>query len=297
MVKELDVKISYQCNNACVFCLNKDKRKIKDDFKAIKKNIEEFTKNGGERLIISGGEPLISNNFFNLIFFSKKKGIKFFNIQTNARMLYYENTVKKLKNFEPINFLVSFHFPNKKLYKKYCQSDGFDQTIKGLKNLIQYNCNFLINTVVMKKNLYYLEDVIKILRSIGISQGIQYRFIDGKNVISDYKKFVPQYSECSSIIEKIIKKNKDIKIYLSEFPFCVLKKESRKNAGIFIDPKRFNLSNKDGEIFFTKEITDKQFIFPKCKNCLHKKKCLGVRKEYVDVYGPKEFNPIINYNL
>ncbi len=292
-IKELDIKISYQCNNTCVFCLNKDKRKIKDDIKTIKKNIEEFTKNGGERLIISGGEPLISNSFFDLIFFSKKKGIKFFNIQTNARMLYYEDAVKKLKNFEPIRFLISFHFPDKKLYKKYCQSDGFNQTIEGLKNLLKYDCNFLINTVVMKKNLHYLEDMIKILRSIGISQGIQYRFIDGKNIISDYKKFVPRYSECSSILEKIIKKNRDIKICLSEFPFCVLKKESRKSAGIFINPKRFNL-NAYGEMFFTKEISDNQFILPNCDKCFYKLKCLGVRKEYIDIYGDKEFKPIIN---
>jgi MoaA/NifB/PqqE/SkfB family radical SAM enzyme len=293
MAKELDVKISYQCNNACVFCLNKEKRDHEIDFEFIKKIVEDFGKKGGEKLIISGGGPLISRNFFDLLILGKQKGIKSFEIQTNGRMLYYEEIVRKLKDFQNIGLLVSFHFPTDKLYRKYCQSDGFNQTIEGLKNLIKYNFNFTINTVVMRQNLFYLEEILKVLKKIGINEKIQYRFIDGKNVIDSYDEFVPQYSECAPFVEKAVEKNKDVGIKLNEFPFCVLKRETRYRADISINPGRRNLSSR-GKILSTKEILDMQFVYPNCKNCLYKSKCLGVRKEYVDIYGTKEFNPIIN---
>ncbi len=291
--KELDIKISYSCNNNCVFCLNQEKKIIKDNIILIKNTIENFALNGGEKLIISGGEPLISKNLFDLLDFSKKMGINIFEIQTNGRMFAYENIIKKLKKYGIILFLVSFHFPNENLYKKYSRSDGFDQTLKGLKNLKKNNCHFLTNTVVMKQNLFYLKDIIKTLRKIGFSSGVQYRFIDGKNVIDNYKDFVPRYKECYPIIKEIIEKNNDVNIHLREFPLCVLEKKIRVNTFIPIRMKRSNLSLLGG-ISSTKEIFNSQFTYPNCNNCIYKNNgCFGVRKEYIDIYGKEEFKPII----
>jgi len=290
-MQELDVKISYQCNNACVFCLNKDKRQRKvlppDE---IKKQIEVFAESGGKKLVVSGGEPLISKHFFDLVDFAKQKGVKFLEIQTNGRMLCYEEVVKKLKEFEPMNFLVSFHFPDAKLYKKHCRSDGFQQTVKGIKSLVKYNCHFGINTVIMKQNLPYLKGMMKMLKKMGATT-IQYRFIDGKNVGEDYKKFVPRYSECLPVIEEIVKENPDINISLREMPVCVLGRESKKHLAPRLNPERLNLNSNRG-LLTTEEIETFQFVFPNCKNCAYITACQGVRKEYAQTYGIREFKPV-----
>jgi len=291
-MQELDVKISYQCNNACVFCLNKDKRQRKVlPPEEIKRQIEVFAENGGKKLVVSGGEPLISKYFLSLIGFAKQKRVSFLEIQTNARMLCYEEVIKKLKEFEPLTFLVSFHFPNAKLYKKYCRSDGFQQTVEGIKNLVKYNCHFGINTVIMKQNLPYLKGMMKTLKEMGATM-IQYRFIDGKNVGKDYEKFVPRYSECLSIIEEIIRENSDINISLREIPVCVLGRESKKHLAPRLNPERLNLNSNRG-LSTTEEIESSQFVFPDCKNCSYLTTCQGVRKEYVENYGAKEFKPTV----
>lgn len=292
-MKELDIKLSYQCNNACVFCLSKEKRGSSGNpFEMIKETVGSFAKNGGKKLIVSGGEPLISEHFFELLIFAKQSGIKSLEIQTNGRMLYYENMVIKLKEFEPIGFLVSFHFPNDKLYRKYSQSNGFHQTVQGMKNLMKHDCSFTINTVIMKPNLPYLKDIIKILKELKVRRS-QYRFITGRNVIDNYQEFVPRYSECLPIIKKVIDENPDIDIKLREFPFCVLEKKLRNNVSLPLGPERINLTTQ-GMILTTKKIEGDQFVFPNCENCLYNRSCCsGVRKEYVDVYGIKEFKPII----
>jgi len=290
-MKELDIKVGYSCNNRCVFCLNKDKRSFRQyPITILKNNIANVSKKGCQKLIISGGEPLISKYFFEIVEFAKEKGIKRIEVQTNARMLYYENLVKRLEQFRPIGFLVSFHFPNVMLYKKYCLADGFDQVVSGIKNLIKYNLSFTINTVIMKPNLPYLEKMLLFLKKLGVKR-VQYRFIDGKNVIDSYKEFVPKISSSAKTIGQIIERNPDISIGLNEFPFCVVEEKYRKNI-VLGDPKRLNLTTKK-ELLNSQKVWENTFIHPNCKNCKYLTSCRGVRKEYYQFYGKKEFNPII----
>jgi len=298
-MKELDIKISYQCNNNCVFCLNQDKRLFGNTITDIKSAIVSFVQNDGKRLIVSGGEPLISRHFFDLLYFAKRQGIISFVIQTNGRMLYYEPIVLELlKNFTSIAFLVSLHFPNKKLYKKYSQSDGFNQTVGGIKNLIKHNCFFTTNTVVMKPNLYHLKEIVYLLKEIGASRQAQYRFIDGKNMLNKYKKFVPSYNECVPIIQKVIEENTDINFCLREFPICILGEQLKDKMAPFINSNRLNLVT-NNELITTKKIEGDQFIFPdQCTKCIYNEEtCPGIRKEYAKIYGTKEFKPIKNCNF
>ena len=293
-MKELDIKISYQCNNNCVFCLNQDKRSFDNTITNIKNAVASFAEKGGTRLIISGGEPLISRHFFDLLYFAKWQGITSFIIQTNGRMLSYESMVLKLlKEFTPITFLVSLHFPNNKLYKKYSQSDGFNQTVKGIKNLVKHNCLFTTNTVVMKPNLYHLKEIVYLLKEIGVSHQAQYRFIDGKNMLNEYKKFVPRYNECVPIIQEVIEENPDINFCLREFPICILGEKLKDKIAPFIDSDRLNFNIKN-ELIATKIIEGSQFIFPEqCAKCVYGEgTCPGIRKEYIKIYGTKEFKPI-----
>jgi len=291
-IKELEIKTGYQCNNNCIFCLNKEKKNLKEfSFKKIRGLIKIFTKNGGEKLIISGGEPLISDYFFDLLLFAKQKGIKNLEIHTNGRVLYYEDIIKELKNFEPVSFLVSFHFPNDKLYRKYSRTSGFYQALTGIKNLIKYNCNFTVNTVVMKPNLIYFKKMVKILKKQGVKK-MQFRFIDGRNVINDYKKFVPRYKKGVPVIKKIIKENQDITIALKEMPVCILGERFKKYLSPGPNLQRVNLGS-DYKVLSSKEIESEHFIFPNCKYCIYITTCSGARKEYVQVYGTTEFKPII----
>lgn len=292
-MKELDIKLGYRCNNNCIFCLNREKRDTKKiPFKKIKTEIRSFVKKEGKKkLIISGGEPLTFDNFFPILEFAQERGVNRFEIQTNGRMLSYEEITKKLKKFKPIGFLVSLHFPNQDLYEKYTQADGFKQVISGIENLKRYNYNFTVNTVVMKPNLSHLESLIELLIKNEV-KATQYRFIDGRNVMERYKKFVPRYFKASPTIKEIIDKyKKDIQISLNEFPFCVLGEDYLKYTAPSLNADRVNLNQKNRSLS-TKKIHEHQFSYPNCDNCIYKSECKGIRKEYLSVYGQKEFTPI-----
>jgi MoaA/NifB/PqqE/SkfB family radical SAM enzyme len=287
----LELKLGYACNNNCVFCLNKEKRYYKKfPVKFLKNKINISAQQGCERLILSGGEPLISLHLFDLISFAKSRGYKKLEIHTNGRMLSYEDFVKKLLTFSPIGFLVSFHFPTPLLYMKYSQVDGFDQTINGIKKLVKYRCGFTVNTVLMKPNLPYLKEIVDLLRNLK-AKSIQYTFIDGHNILPEYKKFVPRYSQVVKILEKIIKQNPDFQIKIRDIPTCILKKQLINHLAPIHFSERINLTI--GKRFFTSEgIREMQSVYPNCEGCVYRSNCFGIKKAYFQIYGSDELKPV-----
>ncbi|MDD4062718.1 MAG: radical SAM protein, partial [Candidatus Pacebacteria bacterium] len=194
-MKELDIKIGYNCNNNCLFCLNKDKRGFDHNLLNLKNQIKKSADAGCEKIIISGGEPLIYDSFFEILNFAKFNGIRFCEIQTNGRMLSYDDFVKEIKNiFEDASFLVSFHYPDAEMYKKYSRSDGFRQVLKGLNNLKNHKLKVTTNTVLFKGNYMELPKIVDILDKYGCDS-IQFRFIDGRNVFDQFHDFVPKMKE------------------------------------------------------------------------------------------------------
>ncbi len=297
--KTYKFNLNFECNNRCSFCCV-DKNVSSEPIDMVMGNIASFADKGGESIIISGGEPLIFKKIIDLISFAKNKGIRNFGIQTNGRMLYYKDFVRELRNFGSINFLVSFHFPNRKLYKEYCGSEGFHETVEGMKNLADHGIEFSTNTVIMKPNLSHLQENIDLLKSLGTKR-MEFYFISGKNIANDeYEKFVPRYCECLPVMKKILKENGDSDIILKGFPVCVMGESSvKKSLNHYITPERSKTDVKHTPAF--------EYLFPNCEGCIYRSprpgsspgrkignagSCPGVKKDYVDFYGIDEFNPI-----
>lgn len=292
-MKELDIKLGYNCNNKCLFCLNQDKRFFSYKTEDLKKQIKKSAENGCNRLIISGGEPLVYDNFFEIIKYAKWCGIPFYEIQTNGRILSYNEVVKEIKNIcQNVNFLVSFHYHNAEMYKKYSQVDGFEQVISGLKNLQKNNLDFTTNTVLFKNNIKYLDQILNILNGIGCQKS-QFRFIDGTNVRSDFLSFVPKMKEAVFEIKEVINKYPKVKKYIHEIPYCLLGEELMPFISPVPNEQRENFNVKK-EVLTSVDVVRKQFNYPKCEGCVYKDKCIGVRKIYLEFFGDEEINPITN---
>lgn len=79
MIKDLCFEIIQKCPNNCLFCSSEsgiDKCKIVD-FETFKKTIEHFVFHGGiEEISLSGGEPMLHPNIYDMVKFCNGLGIK-----------------------------------------------------------------------------------------------------------------------------------------------------------------------------------------------------------------------------
>ena len=116
----------------------------------------------------------------------------------------------------------------------------------------------------------------------------------------NFEKVVPKYSKVMPFVNQVIswkEKNKNVKIRLEGFPYCLLNPGSRSLVteedltadsldGLFPSDKLSIYNCKHERQFKQKQ----KFSF--CLKCVYNNKCEGVYKKYSKYFGNKEFKPV-----
>src|SRR4030065_1772544 len=92
-IQRVDIKVGFQCNNHCLFCVQGRKREAVA-FKKIG-DIENFVReaaiSGKKEVVLTGGEPTLHPDFLRIVRFSKENNFKNIQVQTNGRMFAYRD--------------------------------------------------------------------------------------------------------------------------------------------------------------------------------------------------------------
>lgn len=279
-----------RCNNNCLMCTNPPEFKNKKESllysrQNLLSRVESWKEEGlgMDNINLTGGEPTIHPDFLFLLrkirkILPKNKII----IVSNGRMFSYSEFAKDCLKTKNLCLEIALHGPNAKLHDKVtCVKGSFDQTVKGLNNILKYRNSSqeleirIIITKLTYKNLGETVNFAK-KRFPGVDRIILiFMEMEGmakknfKLVGLKYKEFKP-YIDLKKIGEW---RNglKEIRLY--HFPLCVLEPELWQYAWRTLR----------GE-----EVT----FLPSCRQCRYRKYCLGIHKDYLKLVGDKEFRPI-----
>src|SRR4030043_1381590 len=130
MKKRLDLKVGFTCNNNCIFCAQAHKKKLVDrTTEELKLDLANSLQNGCTEVVFTGGEPTIRKDIFELVSFAKAIGYELIQLQTNARMLSYENVLEKLIKSGVTEFSPALHGHNLETHEVQTKAVGsFHQT-------------------------------------------------------------------------------------------------------------------------------------------------------------------------
>lgn len=106
------LEIISSCNQKCIYCYNEEiiKKIYQLDLKTIKTILSDAKEMGVDIITLSGGEPLLHKNFFEILEFCKVNEISV-NIISNATLIT-EKAAKKLSNYNPgIQFTLDSGIP------------------------------------------------------------------------------------------------------------------------------------------------------------------------------------------
>jgi len=275
-----------KCNSRCLMCSNPSDFQAGDPYKnygidSLKERISRI-KLIDDKIILTGGEPTIHPDFLKLLSFIRKKfPPTTIELDTNGRRFCYSSFAKKVLSFNNINIYTSLHGFNAKTHDAITRTPGsFLQTVEGIKNILKYKhlgLNELELRIIITKLTYqYIEKILKFIkekfpqvnRIVVIFMEMEGQAGDNLKIVglthSQFQKFIPK-------IAKWIPKFKEFRFY--HFPLCTIDYSLWKYAWRTLP---------------NHEVT----FLPKCKNCLYKKYCLGIHKEYIKKVGVKEFKPI-----
>ncbi|MCD6371799.1 MAG: radical SAM protein, partial [Candidatus Aenigmarchaeota archaeon] len=148
MGRRLDVKVGWRCNNNCIFCAQAHKRHLGDlSTEEVKKRILEGWEDGCDELVLTGGEPTIRKDIFELVRYAHELGFKIIQIQSNGRMFYYKDFVKKIIEAGANEFSPAIHGHNPLIHESQTRAKGsFKQTYEGIKNLKEFGQYVITNT-------------------------------------------------------------------------------------------------------------------------------------------------------
>jgi MoaA/NifB/PqqE/SkfB family radical SAM enzyme len=218
------VRLSYDCNNHCTFCLDSNAHDgtMRNNLD-IKVQIIEGRKKGAERLILSGGEPTMHPNFLDFVKLGKRAGYPKVQTVTNGRMFKYPEFLgTAAKNgLDEITF--SLHGHTAKLHDALVGTPGaFADETAGLKAALASQA-FIINIdiVINKQNIKHLPTMLETFIGWGVKEFDLLHIIPFGNAWSEAKDHL--FYDLDGNLEHLQKtfayaRRPDIHIWLNRFP-------------------------------------------------------------------------------
>lgn len=162
-------EVTRACNLACKHCRAESRLEPYPEELSTEEAmglIDSFPKTGNPIVIFTGGEPLLRKDIFDLIRYTKDKGLRCV-IAPNGTLLSSEN-VKKLKNTGIERVSVSIDGPDAESHNQFRGVPGaFEASLQGIENLKKQDLPFQINTTVTRDNLKNFKEIFSLAESLG----------------------------------------------------------------------------------------------------------------------------------
>ncbi len=128
--------------------------------------IDDITSFAKPVLVLTGGEPLLRNDFFDIAEYGRSKGLRVC-LATNGTLINDE-ICKKLKEVDIKMVSLSLDGPNEDIHDNFRQQKGaFKGMLNASKLLKKHQIPFLINSSFTKRNKDSISEVYKLAKELG----------------------------------------------------------------------------------------------------------------------------------
>jgi len=169
MPVSFDLEITARCNNSCRHCYinlpagDRKAQKMEMPLTEIEKLADQAVSMGTIWCLITGGEPLLRNDFTDIYLMLKKKGLLVV-VFTNA-CLINEKHIELFKKYPPRDIEVTVYGVTKDTYEKVTGKTGsFAAFMRGLNMLLCSGIKVRLKAVAIKSNVHELPEIAKFCR-------------------------------------------------------------------------------------------------------------------------------------
>ncbi len=182
----VDLAITYACNNQCIHCYSsspKDREEIStENWKTILKRFHEL---GVPQATFTGGEPTLREDLPELVTEAQELGMVS-GIVTNGRLIDEQLAGRLIR--AGLDFAqVTLESSDPKIHDSITGVSGsWEETISGLRNLLEYDLYVTVNATLMKRNIDTIESLVRLVADLGVDGFSLNRLIysgRGKNLL------------------------------------------------------------------------------------------------------------------
>lgn len=167
------VRLTFDCNNKCVFCLDSlahdgEMRNPEE----VKQQILEGRRKGATRLILSGGEPTIHPRYLDFIKLGRLAGYRRIQTVTNGRLFAYQEFLDRCLEAGLQEITFSLHGPNARVHDALVGVKGaFEQESAGLRRALDDGRPIVnVDIVINRGNVKVLPEMLDTFYSWGVRE-------------------------------------------------------------------------------------------------------------------------------
>ena len=171
------VRLTFECNNRCIFCLDSDTHDGRmRDREEVKTQILEGRAAGATRLILSGGEPTIHPNYVDFIKLGKRASYTKIQTVTNGRLFQYQDFVDRCIQAGLDEITFSLHGPNARIHDALVGVQGaWEQESAGLRRALETRERtgrpiVNVDIVINRANVKHLKDMLDLFIGWGVHE-------------------------------------------------------------------------------------------------------------------------------
>ena len=163
-LSHVSMELTERCNNNCVHCYinlaadDKEANKKEITFAEIKKIADEAAKMGCLSWHLTGGEPLLREDFSDIYLYLKRKGMRV-TLFTNATLIS-SKIAHLFKKYPPQDIEVSIYGLSQETYEAVTRNPGsFDAFMQGINFLKKNGIPFTLKAAVLPQNFHEIKEM------------------------------------------------------------------------------------------------------------------------------------------
>jgi cyclic pyranopterin phosphate synthase len=283
--KRLHVKVSRECNNNCLFCL--DDRDLRADVttEEVQRLLDAHRRLGD--MLFTCGEPTIHPDLPLFVQMARTEGYHSIGLVTNGRRLAYPDYLESLLAFGLNEITISIHGCSARMHDAVTRTKGsFGQTTRGLQNVHRarerYDLRLITSTVVTSRNLGHVGEILYFLASFYPDTMVLNVVEPSGEALSHFDRLIPEYEDVAAAIRAALEgfHARDA-VVVEGIPVCLCT-GFEQNAGL-----REEIHLQEGEELKTLP-PDRNHAKPEfCDGCRYTHVCPGVFVEYLERRGWK----------
>ncbi|HWA72737.1 MAG TPA: radical SAM protein HxsC4 [Polyangiaceae bacterium] len=219
------------CNNNCLFCMEEDREARYDTNSATNDEVVKWIldrNRGCEEVCFTSGEPTTNPRLAIWARWAKEHAVRRISVMTNGRALSYERYARVLASAGMNRFYVSIHGHEQRLHEGLTRTPGsFDQTVAGLDvvaKLKRFGIELHTSTVVTRRNLPYLGEIYRFLRSHGVDQVVFNVMQANGRANTHFEQIFPPYTEIAAtartFLNDQLQRENPVMAFLVDIPLC-----------------------------------------------------------------------------
>jgi pyruvate-formate lyase-activating enzyme len=305
LIRHLDLKLSYACNNNCVHCVIADQRDRavalgRKDFRTsaqVGRELADAAARGFRVVTFTGGEPTLRKDLPALVRAARSLGLAV-GIQTNGRVLSGPDARRSLAGLDA-RFVVALHGPDAAVHDAITRVPGsFDQTVAAMRGLVAEGEKVTAKIVLSRTNAPCLPALAALLADIGAPRanftfphalGNARRMFDA--VVPRYSDVMPGLLAALDALDAC-----GIEAVTEAVPLCLLggrrdrATESMYRSAVASEVRQLDQDARDWSRDRAVEGKAKP---PSCASCALDASCEGVWTDYLDANGGGELLPVV----